>query len=249
MSNQRAIGVVLAVLVWSGIAQAAEIKVLSAGALEPAMTALAADYAARTGDKLIIDFQTSGEMRELGQAGPLSVDVVATPDPLTAEFVNAGRTTSTSLSVGRIGIGVAVRTGDPVPDISTVPAFKAALLAAHSVLFNRASSGMGVEKMIQNLGLTNELAARTQRFPNAESVMKQLIAGERGDLAMGAPTAISLYTSQGLRYVGPIPAELQSYTAYVVALTPGASPIAHKLLEYLATPEARKIFIAKGVTP
>jgi len=129
------------------------------------------------------------------------------------------------------------------------PAFKAALLAAHSVLYNRASSGMGVEKMIQNLGLSEALAARTQRFPNAESVMKQLIAGEPGDLAMGAPTAISLYTSQGLRYVGPIPADLQSYTAYGVALTPGASPMARKLMEYLATPEARKIFAAKGVTP
>ena len=213
------------------------------------MTALAADYAARTGDKLIIDFQTSLEMRERSQSGPLPVDVVATPDPLTAEFASSGRTAGTPLPVGRIGIGVAVRTGDPVPDISTVPAFKAALLAAHSVLYNRASSGMGVEKMIQNLGLSDALAARTQRFPNAESVMKQLIAGEPGDLAMGAPTAISLYTSQGLRYVGPIPAELQSYTAYGVALTPAASPMARKLIEYLATPEARKIFAAKGVTP
>jgi molybdate transport system substrate-binding protein len=108
---------------------------------------------------------------------------------------------------------------------------------------------MGVEKMIQSLGLSDVLAARTQRFPNAESVMKQLIAGEPGDLAMGAPTAISLYTSKGLSYVGPIPAELQSYTAYGVALTPGASPMAHKLMEYLATPEARKIFAAKGVMP
>ena len=249
MSNPKAIGIVLAALVWSGSAQAAEIKVLSAGALEPAMRALAADFTARTGDKLNIDFHTSAEMRERSQAGPLSVDVVATPDPLTAEFASAGRTSGNPLPVGRIGIGVAVRTGDPVPDISTVAAFRTALLAAHSVLFNRASSGMGVEKMIQNLGLSNELAARTQRFPNAESVMKQLIAGERGDLAMGAPTAISLYTSKGLRYVGPIPAELQSYTAYAVALTPGASPMAHKLMEYLATAEARKIFAAKGVMP
>jgi molybdate transport system substrate-binding protein len=249
MSNPKAIVAVLALLVGSGNAEAAEFKILSAGALEPAMTALAADYAARTGDKLIIDFQTSAEMRERGHAGPLPVDLVATPDPLTAEFVSAGRMAGNPLAVGRIGIGVAIRTGDPVPDISTVPAFKAALLAAHSVLFNRASSGMGVEKMIQNLGLSNELAARTQRFPNAESVMKQLIAGEPGDLAMGAPTAISLYTSKGLRYVGTIPAELQSYTAYAVALTPGASPMAHKLMEYLSTPEARKIFAANGVMP
>jgi molybdate transport system substrate-binding protein len=249
VSNPNAIGVVLAALLWSGSALAAEIKILSAGALEPAMTALAVDYAVRTGDKLIINFQTSEQIRERGQAGPLSVDVVATPEPLTAEFVSDGRTAGKPLPVGRIGIGVAIRTGDPVPDISTVPAFKAALLAAHSVLFNRASSGMGVEKMIQNIGLSNELAARTRRFPNAESVMKQLIAGDPGDLAMGAPTAISLYTSKGLRYVGTIPAQLQSYTAYAVALTPGSSPMAHKLMEYLATPEARKIFAAKGVMP
>jgi molybdate transport system substrate-binding protein len=245
----KALGVVLAVLVWSGCARTAEIKVLSAGALEPAMTAMAADYAARTGDRLSIDFHTSAEMREQSKAGPFSVDVIATPDPLTAEFMSAGRTIGKPLAIGRIGIGVAVRTGAPAPDISTVPAFKATLLAAHSVLYNRASSGMGVEKMIQGLGLTNELAARTQRFPDAESVMKQLIAGAPGDLAMGAPTAISLYTSRGLRYVGPIPAELQSYTAYGVALTPGAAPGARKLLEYLATPEARRIFAAQGVMP
>jgi molybdate transport system substrate-binding protein len=245
----KAIGVVLAMLVWSGCARTAEIKILSAGALEPAITALAADYAARTGDRVIIDFHTSAEMRERSKAGPLSVDVVATPDPLTAEFVSAGRTVGSPLAVGRIGIGVAIPIGAPVPDISNVPAFKATLLAAHSVLYNRASSGMGVEKMIQSLGLADELAARTQRFPDAESVMKQLIAGAPGDLAMGAPTAISLYTSSGLRYVGPIPVELQSYTSYGVALTPAAAPGARKLLEYLATPEARKIFAAKGVMP
>lgn len=211
------------------------------------MTALAADFAARTGDQLVIDFQTSAVMRERGQAGPLPVDIVATPDPLTTEYLTAKRVAGTPLIVGRIGIGLAIRSGDPVPDISTVAAFKATLLAAHSILYNRASSGMAIEKLIKNLGIADTLAARTQRYPDADTVMNTLIAGGRGDLAMGAPTAISLHIDKGLSYVGPIPAELQSYTAYGIAATPGATPAARKLLAYLATPEARKIFAANGV--
>jgi molybdate transport system substrate-binding protein len=117
------------------------------------------------------------------------------------------------------------------------------------VVYNRASSGVSVEGMIEKMGATQALAARTQRFPDAEAVMKHVIAGGTDEIGFGAITAISLYTDKGLRLVGPVPADLQAFTYYVIAATPTATPLARAFLDYLATPQARALMTAAGVSP
>ena len=96
---------------------------------------------------------------------------------------------------------------------------RAALLAAKTVVYNRASSGQGIEALIQKLGLADQLASRTVRFPDAESVMRHMMSAGEGAIGFGAPTAISLYTGSRLRYAGPVPPELQSYTSYAIIAT------------------------------
>ncbi|HTI66921.1 MAG TPA: substrate-binding domain-containing protein [Caulobacteraceae bacterium] len=244
-----AVAALAAGLLGGAAAQAAELRVLSAGALEPAMAAAAGGFHRRTGHILRIEYATATAIRERAVTG-LSAGLVAAPDTVVAELAQAGKVAGEPpAGFGRVGMGVAVRTGAPVPDISTVAALKATLLGAGTVIYNRASSGTNVEAMVQALGIAQALAPRTQRYPDATAVMTRLIGGGPDEVALGAVTAIGLYRDKGVRLVGPVPAAVQSYTVYTAAAVHAADPVAHAFLDYLASPGARALIAEAGVEP
>lgn len=242
----RAAAVGLVVVTSVGQARAEDLKILSAGALEPAMAALADGFRRQTGNGVRVEFATAAEIRERG-AAPLAVELVAAPEASIGELAKAGRLTGVPSALGRIGLGVVVPAAAPTIDVSTTAALSAALLSARSVVYNRASSGQGIEALIQKLGIAEALAARTIRFPDAESVMRHMMSAGEGAIGFGAPTAISLYVGSRLRYAGPVPAELQSYTRYAIAPTPIGGPLARAFLSYLDGDEARAIVARAGV--
>lgn len=240
--------VALVVILAAGIgeARAEDLRILSAGALEPAMAALADGFRRQTGNAVRVEFATSGEIRERGTT-PLTVELVAAADTSIAELARAARVSGEPLALGRIGLGVVVPAGAAALDVATPAALRAALLAASAVVYNRASSGQGIEALIQKLGVADQIASRTVRFPDAESVMRHLMAAGAGAIGFGAPTAISLYSGSRLRYAGPVPQELQSYTRYVIVPTPAATPLAQAFLRYLVGDEARSLIARTGV--
>src|SRR5690349_24216495 len=86
------------------------------------------------------------------------------------------------MTVARVGYGVAVRAGSAKPDIASVEAFKRALLAAKSIVYTDpavgGASGTHFEKVVERLGITNEiklksiLNARAATVPSAEIVAR-----------------------------------------------------------------------------
>ena len=79
--------------------------------------------------------------------------------------------------------------------------------------------------------------------------MRHMMSAGEGAIGFGAPTAISLYAGSRLRYAGPVPADLQTYTSYAIAPTPAATPLARAFLRYLEGEEARAIIGRAGVEP
>ena len=158
-----AIAAALVIVAAAGGVQADELKVLSAGALEPAMAAVADGFRRQTGHAVRIEFGTTAEIRERGRVPLLAVELVAAPDGLILELAKANRVASKPFSLGRVGLGVVMSAGSTVPDISTPQALRAALLAAKTIVYNRASSGQGIETLIQKLGLTAPCARPTAR--------------------------------------------------------------------------------------
>ena len=175
----RAVAVSLMMVVPLSQARADDLKILSAGALEPAMAALADGFRRRSGNAVRIEFATAAEIRERG-GSPLAVELVAAPEASIAELARANRLASTTASLGRIGLGVVVPVRAAAIDVSTPAALRAALLAAKTVVYNRASSGQGIEALIQKLGIAEQLASRTVRFPDAESVMRHMMSAGEG---------------------------------------------------------------------
>src|SRR5687768_17300108 len=125
----------------AGAAGAAEITVISGGAIEPGLKAAAAAFEKAGGHTVKITFNTTPQMRKRVAAGD-TFDVVIAPPAAVKEFAAAGKVDAGGVDVGRVGSGVTVRPGAPVPVIKTAEDVKKAVLEAESIVFNTASTGI-----------------------------------------------------------------------------------------------------------
>jgi molybdate transport system substrate-binding protein len=230
----------------AGVADAAEIKVISGGAIEPGLKAVAAAFEKQSGHRVDVTFNTAPQIRKRVADGE-RFDVVIAPPAVLEELVKAGKVSGDGhVPAGRVGVGVTVRSGAPAPAIGSVDALKQALLRADSVVYNQASSGLYLEKLFDKMGIGAQLKPKTTRYANGAQVLEHVIKGKGNEIGFGAMTEIKLFEPRGLRLVGPLPAEIQNYTRYSAALT-GSSEAARSFVRYLDTPAAKQDFAANGV--
>jgi molybdate transport system substrate-binding protein len=228
---------------------AAELTVLSAGAIEPGLAKVIDAYRRESGGKVNVAFATAPEIRKRIVAGE-KADVVIAPPAVLDELVRAGKfPPAERVTVGRIGIGVAVGAGAPAPKIATVDAFKKSLLDAESLVYNQASTGTYLEGLFVRLGIAEQLKAKTTRYSDFAAVRAHVSRGKPNEIGLGATTVILQAKNRGLEFVGPLPAEIQNYTAYAATVmgNNSANDAAPDFLRYLTTPEAKAEFAAAGI--
>ena len=236
-----------------GAALADELQVLSAGAIEPGLKAAAAAFEKQTGHVAKITFNTAPELRKRMDS-QAAFDVVIAPPAAIADFAAASKLLDTRANVGRVGMGVAVRDGAAVPDISSADALKRLVLEAQSLVFNRASTGMYLEDLLKKMDVYTQIEGKTSRYPDGISVLEHVIKGQGREVGFGAITEILLYQGKGLKFVGPLPASIQNYTSYTAApLASGTASctrqaLARQFVSFLSGPVAKPLFIAADIT-
>ena len=232
----------------AGTAVAAEIKVLSAGAIEPGLRAAAAAFGKQSGHDVKITFNTAPEIRKRIVGGE-AFDVVIAPPAALDEFAGAGKISADRVDVGRVGLGVAVRPGAPVPDISSSEALKRSVLQAESIVFNRASSGIYFENLLKKMEIYDKVQAKTTRYTDGAAVMEHVLKGKGREIGFGPVTEILQHREKGLKLVGPLPPEVQNYTSYSAApMTAAANAeLARVLVRYLGSPESKALFVRAGI--
>lgn len=225
-------------------AHAAALRVLSAGAVEPGLAPAVAGF----GDApVVIEYATAPELRARILAGARP-DLLVAPIALIEEFAAAaGRLRGVPLLLGRVGIGVVVRPGAPVPDIADAASLRRAVEAAETVVFNRASTGQAMDRLFAAWGITDAVTLRAVRFATGAEVLARVLAGQGAEIGFAAITEIHMVP--GLRYLGPVPAEVQNYTTYGAALTPQSPPEAAALLRHLDSAATRAVLNAAGIEP
>jgi molybdate transport system substrate-binding protein len=228
---------------------AAEVRILSAGAVEPGMQSFAQAVKRDTGHDLKAQFATTPQIVQRLAAGEAFDIVIAPPDAIAQAAKDGKLAADTRVMVGRVGAGVVVRSGAPTPDIASVDALKRTLLAADSVVYNTASSGIYLDKLFDKMGILEQLKAKTTRYPGGSEVMAHVSKGKGNEIGFGAITEIKAYEPKGVRLVGPLPAEVQNYTSYEAAMmTATASPDAAKaVLKQIAAPAGKAVFTSNGV--
>ncbi len=236
-------------MVLAGVAFADELEILSAGAIEPGLKAAAGAFEKQTGHVINITFNTAPELKKRMDRNP-AFDVMIAPPAVISDFAAAGKLATARAALGRVGLGVAVRDSAPVPDVSTAEAFKASVMAADSLVFNRASTGLYLENLLKKMDSYAQTESKTTRYPDGASVLEHVIRGRGREVGFAAMTEILLYTSKGLTLVGPLPAAIQNYTSYTAApLASGANQaLAQEFVSFLSEPAAKTLFVAAGIT-
>jgi molybdate transport system substrate-binding protein len=243
----------LALLLSLPAALAADLKLLSAGAVEPGIRAAVARYERDSGDKVTITFATAPVLREragsAAAAAAAGFDVLVAPVAVFDTIASAGTVREQRATLGSVGIGVAVRPDAPRPDLASADSLKAALLGAESVVFNRASTGQYVAALLQKLGIADAMAGKTTQVADGAAVVKHLMQGRGREFGFAPITEIVLHKDQGLVFVGALPASVQNRTTYQasVAAQPPHEAAAMRLWRYLSSAEALATFKAAGI--
>ncbi len=241
----------LFLLVVGNAAESAEVKVLCANGMQTAMEELAPKFERATGHKLAITFATGGATVKRAQGGE-PADVVIAPQPGIGVLVKDGKAAAdNATAIASTGISVAVRKGTPSPDISSSEALKRALLAAKSITYlnpaDGGASGIHFAKILDRLGIANEMKSKTVFAPKADAV-GALVANGEAELGV---FLLNVLTVPGLDVVGPFPAELQQEVVFTAAVAANTkeTEAAKAFITYLTTPAAVAVIKARGMNP
>jgi len=231
-------------------AHAAEIAVLAAAAVQEPFEAVVHAFEHDTGNKVAVTFGSVGVIQTKLRAGT-NADLVVLTTALAAVAEKDGSARAGSRAVvGRAEIGVTVRNGTPLPDISTADAFKKTLLAAKSVSFTDPAGGgtaaVFVAGLLDRLGIVDAIKGKSLKFNTGREVVAAVV---KGDAEIGIGFTSEFVPVKDVKVVGALPREIEfvnEYSAYIPAAS-AAAESAQALLAYLARPASRDIFKAAGV--
>ena len=176
-------------------------------------------------------------------------DLVVLAADAIERLIVAGRVVSGSrVDLVRSCVAVAVRAGAALPDISTEPALRNAVLAAASIGTSTGPSGVQLAQLFERWGITDQIRSRTVVAPPGVPV-GALVA--RGEVALGFQQLSELIPLDGIHIVGPLPADVQINTTFSAGLcSSSAQPqVAQALLGFLASPQASDAKLRHGMTP
>ena len=256
VSFSVAIAFIFATVAWTGdgVANAAEIKVLSANVFTGVLDDLAHDFERTTGHKVTIVYGTAGAIRNRVQGGEFG-DITILTRPMLDEVVRQGRVApGSTVDLARSAVGVAVRKGAPRPDISSVDAFKRSLLAAKSVSYpdpaRGGATGVLFTRLIERLGLEDEIKSKT-RIPPPGQFAVVLVARGEAEIAISQP--MEVLGQPGVELVGLLPSQLQDppnfiFSAGLLVVAKEPEP-ARALIQFLCGPAAASVLKAKGMNP
>jgi molybdate transport system substrate-binding protein len=244
----RVIGGLAAATLLLGTAQAAEIRVISAAAVQLPVQALAKDYEAATGNHVVFEFSTGGGVEKAVRGGA-KPDLVINAAERLKSLGAAGLVSPAAIrSLGSVRMGVAVRKGAPMPDLRSAEGFRASLLAASSVSYadpaRGATSGAHFAKVLERLGVQDAMRGKSRMVADGLDVMKQVAAGEAelgvtqiSEIVHGGPDLLA----------GPLPDALQLVSTYSIAPTDSNPKAAVAgFIELLSSPAGHARFRDSG---
>jgi molybdate transport system substrate-binding protein len=217
---------------------AGDIRVLSVGSVQVATKALADDFARQTGHKVIFTIVSPNLIEGRLKSAPYDMLIASVAAVETAEKTGLVRQGSRA-PLARAGIGVMVRDGGPVPELSTPEAFKAAVLAARSIVHGDPAlpnqSGAVTMRILAKAGILDAVRPKARAAALADGFA--MVA--KGEVELALFNLVEL--PHGVRLAGPVPAPWQDYTFYEAAvLANGAMPNEAQAFIALLTSQAAR---------
>jgi molybdate transport system substrate-binding protein len=229
-------------------ANAAEIRVIASPGLTAAFKVLAPQYEHASGNTLIFQYGLEAAQKQQIQSGNIDLAIVPA-NTLSGEIKDGKIVAESRTAVALAQLSVGVRAGAAKPDVSSVDAFKRAMIAATSVAYAvDESTGKQIDKDFERLGIAEIMKAKTKPQKTVTLVWQAVASGEA---ELGFSFTSNLLSAPGVQLAGPFPPELQ-YSIAMVAGIPGTAHekgAAKAFIKFLLTPEAVAVFKSKGLEP
>lgn len=228
----------------------ATLRILSGGAAQAVVEKIAAEFQRATGHDVSAEFSAVGAMKAKVVAGE-PVDVVILTAALVDDLIMQGLVVAGSRAdLGKVGTGVAVRAGTPLPDVSSANALRGNMLAANRIVCPDpvvATAGKVVMSLVARLGIAAQLKDKMQFFPNGYAAMRWL-AASAGTLEMGITQITEILPNKAVKLAGPLADELQMKTVYSAGLAARTqhSDAANDFLARLTARSARPVLAGAG---
>jgi molybdate transport system substrate-binding protein len=231
--------VIIALAYWSSPARADSLRVLATGVFEFAVRDLAEPFKRQNGQDVNFTIVNAGAAAAKLEAGE-TYDVILSSSASLDKLAAAGKVAANSkVDVGRMRLGAVVKHGAPLPDLKTVPALRAALLAAPAVAYidprGGGTSGAFFAKMFERLGIVDQMQAKAVLAATGADVAK---AVSDGRATLGMTQASELIGAQGVEFADYLPGDMQLITDYAAAVcvSAAAPQTAEAFIRYLVSP-------------
>lgn len=229
-------------------ASAAEIKVITTNLFQPGLVELAGQFKQATGHDVKVEAPRGPELARI-LASDEPADILLGTTVAVDRAVADGKVAGTKVLVGRTGIAIMVRRGVSRPTVATAADVKQAVLAADALAYNTAPSGQQVQKVFDQMGISEQIKDKSTRPPNGAQTMQHMIEGKGNEIGFGLSYEMTPYLDKGLDFVAMLPEELQTYTTYDAAVLSRtkATDAANAFIRYITTPSAKQVFAKAGV--
>jgi molybdate transport system substrate-binding protein len=231
---------------------AADLQVYSSGAPAQVAQSLAARFRDATGHRVVLTSATIAEMRRRLAAGERP-DAIILPAPTIGALDKAGSlVVGSRIDLARVGVGVAVRAGASLPDISTPDALRKLLVDARSIVHpdpvGGGFAGAQIARLMTRLGIAELVKPKTSY---RSAIAGGTAAVAVGDAEIGLFNISEIIIDNGVALVGPLPGELQSYIVFAGAVhaASASTDAARAFLHALAAPDARDAWTRGGLEP
>jgi molybdate transport system substrate-binding protein len=252
VKHGRTIAVIAALLFAAGNGAAAELKVMVTGSMASPLREIAETFARANGHTANVTAGITATVTATLQAGEKTDLVEVTSvgmDQLERETLILP---GSKVEIARALIGVAVREGAPVPDISTADAVKRALLEARSITYVNPRFGgqvtVNLKAFLDRLDIADEVTKKVAYAFTGEEAVQKVVKGE-ADIVLAFVSEI--LPVRGVKWLGPLPAALQFPTSYSAAIGAGSAhpELARALLEAIKSPAGRRVITDAGLEP
>jgi len=229
-------------------AQAADLVSLATLAVQGAVVPLAREFERESGHRVSLVFDTGPNLGRRVTAGE-TADVLIAPAAVVAQALQDGRAVAgTRADIGRVAVGVAIPRGARRPDLSSVDAFKKALLQADAVVYSQGTSGVYIERLFRELGVADAIAGKVVRLANGVAAMERIASSRANDIGFTMVSEVRIFEDRGVALAGLLPPAIQSYTTYTAAVMT-SSPnraAAQAFVRHLTTPAAHAMLVSTG---
>jgi molybdate transport system substrate-binding protein len=229
------------------LAPAGEIRVLAAVAVQDPLDRFAQAFTRLTGHKVDIGYSLTGPILADIKAGK-PADAVVLPEQGKVALVGLGLLDK-PVPVSASLAGVGVRTDAPMPDVSTLEAFKALLRSAPSISYTDPKSGGAFgqyfARALIEIGMADEVARKAVLVPGSHRVV---VAVAKGEAAIGITFKSAIVTTPGLKFAGTLPPPLEDREGFTAGVLKNAKApdIAAAFVATLAAPEAAAVWTELG---